>query len=153
MTNSMSSGCAAMAMAEFSATTRNPRAKHTMESIFRSDLVIVVTSLRRRRLVRRENDFVRLHRIIETRERHFLVLVERVEEGLELRRVGMVRHVAGIEHLHGEIAPRVLVQAAELLRMEFVVEQAAVAADEVRVEIVRLKAINHCGAFADAAVS
>ena len=45
-----------------------------------------------------------------------------------------------------------LVQAAELLRVELVVEDAAFAADEMRVEVVGLEAIDDRRALADRAV-
>ena len=78
--------------------------------------------------------------------------VERVEERLELRLVRMIADVAAIEHLHRQLAPCVPVQAGELLRVKLVVEHAALAADEVGVEVVRLQAIDDRGAFADGAV-
>ena len=74
--------------------------------------------------------------------------VERVEERLELRLVRMIGDVAAVEHLHRQLAPGVAVQAVELLRVELVVEQAAFAADEVRVEVVGLQAVHHRGALA-----
>lgn len=87
----------------------------------------------------------------EAGERHFFASSERGEEGFELRGVGMIRHVAGIQHLHREFAPLMFVRL-EFLRVEFVVEQAAFAADEVRVEIIGLETIHDGSAFADAAV-
>jgi hypothetical protein len=74
---------------------------------------------------------------------------QRVEERLELRLVGMIAHVAAIEHLHAERGPRVLVQAPEFLAVEFVVEDAALATDKVGVEVVRLETIDDSCAFAD----
>ena len=90
--------------------------------------------------VRGEDDLMRAQRMGQAGERHLLPGVEGVEERLELCLVGMVRDVAGIEHLHGQLAPLALVQAAELRRMEFVVEQAALAPDEMDVEVIRLEA-------------
>jgi hypothetical protein len=65
--------------------------------------------------------------------------------------VGMIAHVAGVEHLHGELAPGGLV-GVQLHGVELVVEQAALAAAEVGVEVVGLQAVHHGGGLADAAV-
>ncbi len=91
-----------------------------------------------------------LHGVGETGERHVFARVGGVEEGLELRGVRMIRDVAGIEHLHREIAPGVLVRL-QFHRVKLVVEQTAFAAAQVRVEIVRLQTINDRRAFADLA--
>lgn len=87
----------------------------------------------------------------EAGEGHFFAGGQRGEERFELRGVGMIRNVPRIQHLHGEFAPLVFVRL-EFLRVEFVVEQAAFAADEVGVEIIRLETVHDGGAFADAAV-
>lgn len=63
----------------------------------------------------------------------------------------MVAHVAGVEHLHGELAPGVLV-GVELHGVELVVEDAALAAAQMRVEVVGLQAVHDGGGFADGAV-
>ena len=63
--------------------------------------------------VRGEDDFVSLDCVIQARQWHLFAFLERIKERLELCRVGVVRHVPGIEHLHRKIAPRVFVQAAE----------------------------------------
>jgi len=100
-----------------------------------------------------EDDFVGAQGVGEAGEGHFFSGVQGVEEGLELGLVWVIGNVAGVEHLHGEFAPLRFVEAAELGGMEFIVEEAAFAADEVDVEIVRLKAINHRCHFADASVA
>ena len=90
-----------------------------------------------------------LIRVGETGQRHFFTGCQRVEESLELCLIRMIADVAAIEHLHRELRPRVLVEAAKLLAVEFVIENGALAADQVRVEVVRLEAINDCRALAD----
>src|SRR5258706_7055931 len=82
--------------------------------------------------VRRGDDAVSGEAVGEARERHVLAGVEGVEERLELRLVRVIAHVAAIEHFHRELAPRVPVETGEFLRMKFVVEDRAFAADEVR---------------------
>ncbi len=52
---------------------------------------------------------MRPHRVGEAREGHFFSGVHRIEERLELSRVRMIRDIAGIEHLHGEGAPRIFI--------------------------------------------
>lgn len=64
---------------------------------------------RRSRLVCGKDDFVGWHRVVEARERHFLAGIKRVEEGLKLGQVWMIRHVARIERFHGKGAPGVFV--------------------------------------------
>lgn len=49
----------------------------------------------------------------EAGERHFFASGQRGEERLELRGVGVIRHVAGIQRLHGEFAP------FDFVRLEF----------------------------------
>ena len=85
----------------------------------------------------------------EAREWHVFSSVERVEERLELRLIRVIAHVAAIEHLHAELGPVRFIEALEAHAVEAVVEQAAFAADEVRVKIVRLEAVDDGGAFAD----
>jgi hypothetical protein len=97
-----------------------------------------------------EDHLVRAHRVLQARQRHFHSGVDGFEEGVELGLVGVIRDVAGIEHLHGEGAPGVFVRF-QLHRMKFVVQQTAFAADEVGMEIIRLETIDDGGAFADAA--
>src|SRR6266850_7118088 len=99
-----------------------------------------------------EDDLVRPQGVGQAGQRHFLAGTERGEEGLELRLIRMIGDIAGVEQLHGQITPLRLVQRAELRRMKLVVEQAAFAADEVDVEIVRLQTINRRRALAHAPV-
>lgn len=63
----------------------------------------------------------------------------------------MVTHIAGIEHLHGELAPRVLV-GVELHGVELVVQEAALAAAQMGVEVIGLEAVHDGGGLADGAV-
>ncbi len=64
----------------------------------------------------------------------------------------MVRHVARVYQRRAQLAPDVLVQAAELRGVKLVVQNAALAADEVRVEVVRLQAVDHRRHLAQPAV-
>ena len=89
--------------------------------------------------------------VAETRERHVLALVERIKEGLELGLVRVIADVAGIQHLHREAAPLGLV-GLQLGGVELVIEDAAMAAHEVGVEVIGLEAVDDRGAFADGAV-
>ena len=84
----------------------------------------------------------------EAGEGHIFPRIERVEERLELRLIRMVAHVAAIEHLHGKLGPRCFVQPAELHGVELVIEDAALAADEVSVEVIGLEAVHDGCAFA-----
>src|SRR3954469_9779377 len=102
--------------------------------------------------VGRRHDAMRDERIVEAGERHLFTALERVEECLELRLVWMIADVAAVEHLHRQLAPGVPIQAGQLLRMKLVVENASLAADQMRVEVIRLQAIDHCRAFSNAAI-
>src|SRR5262245_22165669 len=66
-----------------------------------------------RGIVRGEDHFVRAQGVGEAGQRHLLSQSERTEERFELRLVGVVRDIAGVEKLHGKLAPFGLVQAAE----------------------------------------
>ena len=98
-----------------------------------------------------EDDFEGFEGLREAGPLHVAVFVEGVEELLELGLVGVVADVAAIEHLHGEVTPGGFV-CLEFVGVEFVVEEAALAADEVGVEVVGLEAVDDGGAFANAAV-
>src|SRR5437773_3202123 len=105
-----------------------------------------------RGFVRREDYYVTAQGFVQAGERHFSALVQRLEECLELRQIRVVRYVAGVEHLHRKLAPLVLVQAWELVRVKLIVQQASFTTDQVRVKVVRLKAIHDCRAFPDGTV-
>ena len=91
-------------------------------------------------------------RVGEARERHVFPLLERVEERLKLRHIWVVADVAAVEELHREIAPRVSIQAGELLRVKLVVEDAAFTPDQVGVEVVGLQAVDDRRGLADTPV-
>src|SRR3954471_20674161 len=91
-------------------------------------------------------------RIRETRERHLFAALQGIEERLELGLVRMIADVAAVEHFHRQIAPRMAVQPRQLLRVEFVVENAPLASDEMRVKVVWLQAIDDGRALAHAAI-
>ena len=101
--------------------------------------------------VRREHDFEGFEGLAEAGPLHFFAFIQRVEELLELGLIRVIADIAAIEHFHGEIAPCGFV-GLEFIGVEFIVEQAAFAADEVGVEVVGLEAIDNGRAFADGAV-
>src|SRR6185436_14087298 len=90
------------------------------------------------RLVRSRHHPMRGECVAETRQRHVFATFQGVEERLELREIWMIANVAAIEQLHRQLAPGVTVQSSQLLRVKLVVENAAFAAHEMRVEVVRL---------------
>ena len=98
-----------------------------------------------------EDYFKRLQRFVKASKWHGLTGIQGIEEGLKLALIRMVTHVPGIEHLHGQLAPRVLV-SVQLHGMEFIIEQAALASAEMSVEVVGLEAVHNGGGFADRAV-
>src|SRR5882724_9684045 len=132
----MSSGWAPMAMAAFA-------------GMFTALQLYSFTG--RSRLIRREKNLVGSGRVGEARQAHLFVLVQRFKKRLELRLVGMIRHVARIKELHRQTAPGVFV-GLQLHRMKLVVQQTALAAHQVSVEIIGLQAVNYRGALADAAI-
>src|SRR5580704_14631079 len=91
------------------------------------------------RLIGSEYDLVGAQRVPQTGQGHVLTSSERTEEGLELVQIGMIGDIARIEHFHGKLAPAMSVALSEMVGMEFIVKQAAFAADKVGVEIVGLK--------------
>ena len=100
-----------------------------------------------RALIRREDDFEALQRLTQTGEWHVFVFIQRIEEGLELIGVGMITHITGVEHLHRELAPALFV-GVQLVGVKFIIEQTAVTADEMGVEVVGLEAVHHRRALA-----
>src|SRR4051812_14465164 len=87
MTNSMSSGWAAMARAEGIRSGRGDFADFH-RAIFGG------------RSVGGSDDAMGGEGLLHGSERHFLALLQRVEKRLELRLVGVIADVAAIEHLH-----------------------------------------------------
>ena len=59
----------------------------------------------------------------------------------------MIAHVAGIEHLQVELAPAAFV-GLDFCGVKFVIQQAALAADEMGVKVVRLETVHDRGALA-----
>ena len=98
-----------------------------------------------------ENDLERFDGVIKAGPLHVAVFVEGVKELLELSLIGVITDITAVEHLHGEITPSGLV-GLQFIGMELVVQETALTADEVGVEVVRLKAIDDRCAFPDAAV-
>src|SRR5687768_17878968 len=88
----------------------------------------------------------------QTGQRHLLSSAQGTEEGFELRLVRMVRDISRIEQLHRKLAPPPLIQAPKLGGIEFIVEQASFASNQMDMEVVRLKTINDRCDFADAAI-
>lgn len=87
----------------------------------------------------------------EARERHFFSFVERIEERIELSLIRMIRDISRIEQLHRQIAPGMLVRF-QFHRVKLVIEQAAFAAYEMSMEIIRLQTIHNRRALADRAI-
>src|SRR5687768_7452432 len=83
--------------------------KPAIQQTWKSGLLVFAVRMTVRGGVGRKNNFVRSQGVAEAGERHFFVHVQRVEEGLELHLIGMIRHVAGIQQLHGKLAPARLV--------------------------------------------
>jgi hypothetical protein len=61
------------------------------------------------RPVRRKNDLMRRHRLGETGERYGAIFGQRGKKRIELRPVGMVRHIAGIDWRQVRLHPAVAV--------------------------------------------
>src|SRR6266550_818027 len=144
--NSMSSGCAAIA------TARRTMSFDTRRLV-RWDLRQLHRPSLRSGPVGGGDDPVRREPVAEAGERHVFPLVQRVEKRLELCLVGMITYIAAVEELHREVAPGIPIQACQLLGMELVVEDAAVASHEVRVKVVGLKTIDDRRALAHAAIA
>lgn len=102
-------------------------------------------------LVGGEDDFEGAQGFGEAGERHVFAFVQGVKEGLELGLVRVVADIAGVQHVHGEVAPALFVGLQDV-GVQLVVQQAALAAHEVGVEVVGLQAVHHGGGFADGAV-
>ena len=98
-----------------------------------------------------EDDFKGAEGFAEVCKRHVLACVEGIEEGLELRLVGVIGHVAGIQHLHGKLSPTGFVRV-EFVGMQLVIQKASLATDQMGVEVIRLEAVHNRGCFADGTV-
>ncbi len=92
-----------------------------------------------------------LQRLSNAGPRHVHPLVQSIKKRLKLGLVGMIGHVAGIGHRHGQVRP-FLVPETELVGVDLIVEQAALAAYEVSLKVVGLKAIDHRSDLSNAAV-
>ena len=95
---------------------------------------------------------MRTGRIRKARVRHFLSCPQRLEEGLELRLIRVITHIAGVHQLRGQRAPFILVQSTHLAGVELVIQNTALTAHEVCVEVVWLQAVNHAGHLTEAAI-
>jgi hypothetical protein len=80
-------------------------------------------------------------RLGQAGERHRFALRERFEKCFKLGLVRMVRHIPGIQRLKGKRAP-VFLGCMQVGGMKLVVEQTAFAANQVRMEVIRLVAID-----------
>src|SRR5438270_2787916 len=105
----MSSGCAAMAMADA--------------------LGMPFVGMAFGGIVSSKNNFVSAQAVGQAGQGHFVAGIQSGEEGLELRLIWMIGDIAGIEHFEGKFAPFGFVQPAQGCRVKLVVEQAAFTAD------------------------
>jgi hypothetical protein len=102
-------------------------------------------------LIRGEDDLEGLERLFKAGEWHGLAGIQSIEKSLELALIRMIAHIAAIEHFHVQLAPGSFVRV-QLHGVKFVIQQAALAAAEVGVEVVWLEAVHDGGGFAHSAV-
>src|SRR5438552_9231720 len=102
----MSSGCAAMAMADL-------RCRASIFYPLFTSMPVPFVRVALGRTVCREDHFVGAQGVSQAGERHFMPCIQRGEERFKLRLIRMIRKFARIEHLHGKLAPFALVQPAE----------------------------------------
>ena len=95
---------------------------------------------------------MRASRIRQTRVRHLFTRPQRLEEGLKLRLIRVITDIPGVYQLRGQGAPFVLVQGTHLTGVELIIQNTSLTANEVRVEVIRLQAIDHTGHLADSAI-
>ena len=103
-------------------------------------------------LIGRKDHPMRMQRGLEVGERHGRAGIKRVEERLKRGLARVIRDIAGIEHRHLQRLPDRPV-FVEFPGVIFVIQKAALAATEMGVEVVGLKAVHHRRAFADLAAS
>lgn len=88
----------------------------------------------------------------EVRVGHGLVVLERIDKRLKLRRIRMVPYIARVNRGHAELGPDILVHPWPARRRQLLIKHAALAADKVRVEIVGLHTVDTRGYLPNSAV-
>ena len=99
-----------------------------------------------------ENDLVCPGCLFQAGQRHGLLRVESGEKRLELRLIRVVGDIPGVQRFKAQGAPG-LFSRFEVARMKLVVQEAALTAHEVGMEIIRLQAVDRRGAFAYTPIS
>ena len=101
--------------------------------------------------IRGKDDFVAADHVSERGQWHLLPLAKRCEKRFKLSLIRMVGDIAGIEQFETHFTPSMLVKSWQV-HVEPLIQDAALAANKMRVEVIRLETIDDGGAFPDASV-